>query len=67
VNPKKKIPGRPLGKRLFGADDQSAIPIVPSSPVFMGYEGIGFRKLLDNMLGSKAVAHGETGNQRGCN
>jgi hypothetical protein len=47
--------------------ETAAIPIVPSSPVFMGYKGIGFRKLLDNMLGSKAVAHGETGNQRGCN
>jgi hypothetical protein len=45
----------------------SAIPDVPTSSAFAGYEGIGFRKLLENMLGRKTVARVATGYQLGCN
>lgn len=42
-----------IGRVVGTAANLSAIPDVPPSPGFVGYKGIGFRKLLENELGCK--------------
>ena len=42
----------------IAAPVQSAVPDIPSRPVFRGYEGIGFRKLFwSNRMTVQAVGH----------